>query len=290
MKKFLLLFILVFTFQTSAQIEDRFSYLLDQDLKNFARPLATSLGVGFNSAGYNDAKISKLFGFSFGFRGMVAFIPDEQLTFKPEGLPEFYTADQETATIYGGSGSSYAGPAGYLSYPSGINQDMVPLVYPQMAFSMFGTELMVRFLPEIPVGDEKLKLLGFGVSHSVSQYFPLLPVNIAVQFMYNSLSVTNIIEVTNTAFNAHVSKTFGVFIAYGGLQFENTSVDFEYTYQDPNGTNPELDDTKVKLNLEGDNKVRLTVGGALRLAFFVLNADYSLGSQNVLSGGLSFEF
>lgn len=289
-KYFLFVLFFLFSIQISAQLEDRFQSLLEQDLEEFSRPLATSIGVGLNSGGYNDAYVSKLFGFSLGLKAMVMFVPDDQLTFTPEGLPDPYSADKETATIYGGSGSNYAGPLGYISYPAGIDQQQVPLAYPQASVSALGTEVMLRFLPELQVGDEKLKLFGFGVKHSISQYIPLIPVDIAVQYMYNSLSITNIVDVTNSAFNAHVSRSFGLFRLYGGLQYEMTSVDLEYTYNAPDGVTSELDGTEVKLSLEGDNKVRLTAGAALDLAFFVLNADYSIGSQNVLTAGLSFEF
>lgn len=291
MKKiFLILIFFLFSLNLTAQLEDRFGYLLEKDLKNFVQPFATSLGVGFNSGLFHNAYVSKSFGFSLSFKGMLILIPDEELSFTPEGLPNGYTASKPTSTIYGGVGTNYAGPLGYLSYPSGIDVNQVPLVFPQLTFSFMGTELLFRFLPEIQAGDEKVKMLGIGLKHNISQYIPLSPVSFAVQGIYQTFSISNIIEINNLAFNAQVSRQFGIALLYGGLQYEKTNLDFEYTYTDPNGINPQLDGDLIKLSLEGENNLRLIVGGALKLAFIVLNADFGLGKQNVATAGLTFEF
>ncbi len=292
MKKHLswLIITLLFASQVNAQLEDRFGYLLEKDLSAYAQPLATSLGVAFNSGGYHDASVSKLFGFSIGVKGMFIFIPDNQKTFTPQGLPAGYNATEETATIYGNKGAAYSGPLGYLTYPPGLDRSWVPAAFPQATVSVLGTELLVRYLPTIKVGDEELDLFGFGIKHSVSQYIPLLPVDIAVQFLYNKLTITNLLDVKNTAFNIHASKSLGVLLVYGGLQYESTSVDFTYKFTDPNGISPGQKNQEITLSLNGENSFRVTVGAALKLAFFVLNADYSVGSQGVFTTGFSFEF
>lgn len=290
MKKLIVIFALFFSaVQTNAQVEDRFQSLLETDLKEFAKPLATSIGVGFNSGSYHDAYVPKIFGFSIGVRGMLMLIPDAQLTFTPKGLPEHYNADKETATIFGGKGTAYSGPLGYITYPAGINKNYFPLATPQASVSMFGTELMVRYLPEIQVGDETLKLFGFGIKHSISQYIPLIPIDIAVQYTNNSFSVSNIVEVKTSAFNIHASKSLGLATVYGGIQYETSKLDLEYTYKDQNGTAPQLNNKKIKLSFEDKSNMRLTAGAAVNLAFLVINADYSIGTQNTVSVGVSLE-
>ena len=291
MKKIILtLIFFLFSLNLTAQLEDRFGYLLEKDLKNFVQPFATSLGVGFNSGLFHNAYVSKSFGFSLSLKGMLILIPDDELSFTPEGLPNGYEATKTTSTIYGGAGSNYDGPLGYLSYPSGINVDQVPLIFPQISFSFMGTELLFRYLPEIQAGDEKVKMLGIGLKHNFSQYIPFVPVSFAVQGIYQTFSLSNIVEINNLAFNVQASRQFGIALLYGGLQYEKTNLDFEYTYTDPNGINPELDGNLIKLSSEGENNFRLIVGGALKLAFFVLNADFGLGKQNVATVGLTFEF
>ena len=292
MKK-VLAFVIAFSLSIPgfAQLEDRFGFLTQSEVEKYVQPFGTSLGMAFNSASYYSAKVPDLFGFSISFRGMYIMIPDDDLTFTPEINRSGYDTSTPTATVYGGEGTAYYGPDGYIAYPPGIDESALPFALPQVSASFMGTEVMLRYLPSIQLGDdEDLSMFGLGVKHSISRYIPLLPVDIAVQFLYNSLEITNVMDLTAYAFNAHASKTFGVFTAYGGLQYETSSFDIEYTYTDPNGTNPVLDGTKIKASIDGDNNFRFTFGGALKLAVLVINADLGIGSQLVASSGLTFEF
>ncbi len=292
-KKILTTFLIsiMFTGSIYAQLDDRFSLLDENDIVKYAKPLVTSLGTALSSGGYHTAKVSKLFGFSIGIKGMLIFIPNDQLTFDPS-LPPEYAKGQPTATIFGEKGGIYGGPYGYITYPDGFNQTNIPFGVPQATISALGTELLVRFIPTIKLNKDELSFLGIGVKHCISQWIPLIPVDVAVQILYNKLEVTNMISSTNLAFNAHASQSFGIFTAYGGLQYESSNFDFTYTIKgDPNSGNPSLRaDRKIEKQIEGDNKFRLTIGGALHFAFLTLSADYSLGSQSVFTGGLTFGF
>ena len=274
-----------------AQLEDRFGFLTQSEVEKYVQPLGTTLGMAFNSASYYSARVPDFFKFSFSLRGMYIIIPDADRTFTPEINKPGYDTNIPTATVYGGEGTAYYGPDGYIAYPPGIDESALPFALPQVSASVMGTEVMLRYLPSIKLGDEnKLNMFGFGIKHTISRYIPLLPVDIAVQFLYNSLEVTNVMNLTAYAINAHASKSFGVFTAYGGFQYESSSFDIEYTYTDPNGTNPILDGTKIKADIKGDNNFRFTFGGALKLAVIVINADLGIGSQLVASTGLTFEF
>ncbi|MGE5456834.1 MAG: DUF6588 family protein [Methanococcaceae archaeon] len=291
-KLFILLFIFsFFSKPVFSQVEDRFTFLKESEVSKFVQPMVTTLGTALNSSSYHTAHVPAVFGFSIGFKGMMVLIPEDQLTFTPT-LPNGYNADMKTATIYGSKGGFYAGPNGYITYPEGINEKNIPLVYPQLTASLLGTEVLLRYLPEITVGDRKLSVLGLGLKHSISQYIPLLPVDIAAQILYNSFKVSDLIDVSNIAFNAEVSKTFGLFTAYGGLQYESTKFELNYTLKgDPASGDPELrNGKKITANIDGKNQMRMTLGGALNLAFITLNADLGLGSQTVVTTGLTFAF
>ncbi len=194
----------------------------------------------------------------------------------------------ETATFFGEKGAAVPGTQGYLVYPPGVNQSSVPTAMPQIAVSTLGTELMLRYIPAFDIEDVSFDLFGIGVKHSISQYIPLLPVDIAVQIMYNKFALDGpdlLIETSNLAFNAHASRSFGLVTLYGGLQYESTTLDLDYTYKSDIGI-----DEQVKASIDGENGVRLTLGAALRLAVVVLNADINIGSQTALIAGLNFEF
>lgn len=290
MKKYLLMLLclLFYSSNTFSQVEDRFTFLNESEVGKFTKPLATTIGTALNSGAFHSAHVAKLFGFSLSFKGMMVMIPSDQKTFNPT-LPAGYNADKSTATIYGekDGGSLYGGPNGYIAYPGGIGESNIPLLFPQASISMLGTEAMVRYMPNLKVGETEVSLFGVGLKHSVSQYFILLPVDIAVQVLYNSFKVKDLVDVSNIAFNAHVSKSFGLFTAYGGIQYESTKFDLSYTFK---GNSSDIKSREIKASVDGDNNIRMTVGAAVKLAIFVLNADYSLGSQSTLTGGLTFEF
>ncbi|HSP86769.1 MAG TPA: DUF6588 family protein [Ignavibacteriaceae bacterium] len=274
-----------------AQVEDRFGFFTESEITEYARPFGTSLGMAFNSASYHTAKVADFFGFSISFRGMYILVPDEDLTFTPN-LPG-YTAvgNQETATVYGNEGASYYGPNGFIVYPPGIDRSSLPVILPQIAGSFMGTELMLRYLPSITLGDEEdLSMFGFGLKHNISRYIPLSPVDISVQFLYNNLEITGVMDISAYAFNAHASKSFGLFTLYGGMQYESSTFDLQYTFTDPSNLDPLKKGQEINVSIDGDNNFRGTLGGSLKLAVIVLNIDYSLGTQSVLSGGLTFEF
>lgn len=273
-----------------SQVEDRFGFFTEAEISEYARPFGTSLGMAFNSASYHSAKVADLIGFSLSLRGMLILIPDDDLTFTPS-LPNGYSSTP-TATIYGKEGAAYYGPQGFIVYPQGIDRSSIPVVLPQISASFMGSEVMLRYLPSISLGsgDEELSMFGIGLKHSISRYIPLSPVDISVQFLYNSLEITNVMDISSYAFNAHASKSFGLFILYGGLQYESSTFDLEYTFTDPSNLDPQKAGQTIKVSIDGDNNFRGTLGGTLKLALIALNIDYSLGAQSVLSGGLTFEF
>ena len=293
-KSLLLLTLLFFTVRPAfSQIEDRFGQLTSQNAVEYAKPFATTLGTAMNSSGYYTADYSSFFSFSISFRGMYIMIPESQKSFTPSFSDIGYEANKETATIYGDKGAAYAGPDGYIVMPPGINQSGIPVGYPQVAASFMGTQVLLRYLPKIPLGDENdLSLFGIGVAHNISQYIPLFPVDLAVQILYNNFEITNLMNLKNFAFNAHASKTFGLITPYFGLQYESTSLDLSYKIKgDSQSGDPNLrTDKDVSVTIDGSNNFRATVGAALKLAVIVLNADFSLSSQPVVTGGLTFEF
>lgn len=288
---FLILFILCSS-GTFSQVEDRFAALSETNVKLYAQPFATAFGTAMNSAGYHSASIADLFGFSISFQGMYILIPDDQLTYSPS-LPAGYTTGP-TATIFGNKGSAYAGPAGYITTPPGVDVSAMPMAIPQVSLSLMGTEVLLRYLPEIKLGNknEKLSLLGLGAKHNISRYIPLIPIDVAVQILYNKLEITDLLKSKNLAFNAHASKTFGILTPYFGLQYESSSLDITYKINgDPASGDPALQsDRNVSVSLDGDNNFRATLGASLKLAIIVLNADVNLGSLTTFTGGLSFEF
>lgn len=287
----LVIALLFFLIKPAFSQEDQFNALSPSQVDQFVQPFATSLGEGLNTGGFHTAHVSKLFGFSVSFKGMYILIPNSQKTFTPS-LPQGYTSDKPTATFWGDKGAVYSGPNGYITYPNGINQASIPFVFPQVTASFMGTEVLVRYVPKLKVGGRDLDFFGFGIRHSISQYIPLIPVDVAVQFLYNKLTVSNLIDASSIAINGEVSKTFGPLTAYGGLQYESSKFDLSYNVKaDPNSGDPFVrQGGSVSASVNGKGNFRMILGASVKLAVVALSVDYNISSQSVISGGISFEF
>lgn len=300
MKKiFFTLLIILFSQNVFSQGGIRVDNLPSWEAEKYVKPLATYLGTYFNSGTYNSADVPDLFGFRFSIVGMITLIPESQRTFKADPRVNGGDGLSETATIFGNKGEYYLSNNGFVIYPAGLGLKSIPLGIYQVSGSLLGTELMLRYFPTLKFEDLKAGFFGFGLKHEISRYFPLLPLDLSVQLLYNTLLIENKtndpsdyvkFDSKNFAFNVHASKTIGVLIVYGGLQYESSGLDVSYYFKDPDNIYPSLAGKVYDISVNGDNHFRLTLGSAVKLAFFVLNLDANITSQTTFTLGMSFEF
>jgi len=265
------------TFDPEADLTTKLQELAEGNAKGYMQPFATALGTAINSGLYHTAKIHRIPGFDFGLRAMVVDVPTEGLTYISKPL------DTESSTVFGEKTSATS------SLPGGLDKTRVPFVVAQVTIGLFmGTEINIRFLPEIEISDDigTIDLTGFGLSHSIDQYMPvplpLLP-KLSVGYMRQEFNVGDILTSTHTAFNIRLSKSVPLLTVYLGAQIESTDMDLTYTEN--------ITKTEVNVSLKGDNSFRYT--GGLRLSIFPLigiNADYSAGEYNAVNIGLTFSF
>ncbi|MCJ7554054.1 MAG: hypothetical protein MUO34_09235 [Ignavibacteriaceae bacterium] len=303
MKKILSVFLLsviLFSSLSFAQTGMNPNSLPPNEASEYLRPLSTWFGTYLNSGTYYDADVSELFGFKFNLIGLWTLIPDDQKTFQPNPQISGVENVDPSATVFGNKASYYLGSNGFYTYPTGLSLNAVPMGIYQFAGSFYNTELMLRFFPKVKFGDAKVGIFGFGIKHEISSHIPLLPVHISVQILYNNFALEYIgddpvnytkIKSNNFAFNVHASKTFaGMFIVYSGLQYESSTMDFGYYFEDENNSYPELGNQVQNLSIDGDNSIRFTLGGAVKLGFFVVNADVNLTKLTTFTTGLSLDF
>lgn len=303
MKKILSVFLLSFLYLSPisiAQIGVNLNSLPPDEVSQYIKPLSTWFGTYLNSGNYYNANVDDLFGFKFSIIGLWSLIPEDQKTFQPKPQVAGVVEVDPTATVFGNKSSYFLSSQGFFTYPAGLSLNAVPMGIYQFSGSLLNTELMVRFFPRVKFSDVKVGLFGFGLKHEISSHIPLLPLDISVQFLYNNFGFEYVgdesenytkIESNNFAFNVHASKTFGgLFIAYSGLQFESSSMELGYFFEDPNGLYPQLANKKHDVKIDGDNTLRLTLGGAVKLGFFVLNADVNVTKFTTFTTGISFDF
>jgi len=273
--------------------------LAPDDAKEYSKPLATYFGTYFNSGAYYSADLPQTFQFKFSIIGMYSIIGDGQKTFTPNPGVEGYSNSGSTATFVGGKGSYQIGSGGFLAYPGGFDVGGVGAGIYQLAGSYYGTELMLRFFPSIKINDVTTGLWGIGLKHNISQWFQGMPFDLAVQVLFNNFNLENnsddeteyiMFDSKNFAINAHASKTFSeMFIVYGGLQYESSSMDLDYYFNDPNELYPSIRDTRQSTSVDGDNVFRFTAGGAIKLLPVVFNLDFNLTTLFTIAGGISLQ-
>jgi len=269
-----------------------------ESVKGYVQPVGDLFGTNINSGFYHSAAIPKSgFHLAIDIVAMGAMVGDDQKVYEVK-LPAGFNplgGSLKTATVFGGKGTLFEDyengqPTGLKFRGSDgiINTSLFPLAVPQLTIGyVYGTEATVRFIttPEISGGKfPKTTLFGVGARHSVSQYIPDSPIDLAVGVFYSTFKAGDIIDANSIAFGAQASKKFSVLVLYGGLQSEKSRMNLKYNSSDP------LLPPAVDITLDGANTFRGTVGVGLALGVFNIFADANFGTITGFSGGIGFGF
>jgi hypothetical protein len=279
----------------------------------YVTPAVNAFGMDLNSGLFHTAKVggSLPFGLNLyvGVQVAGALVPSSDKSFTlgyldyadsvvtPNGWRHATDSVINAPTIFGGKqkgiiktyfGNSQVGVAD-STIGGLVSTSIAPLPIPQIGLgSLFGTDVMVRFLPQIKISNYgKLQLFGWALRHSISQYIPLCPLDIAVQLGSQNFSIkdtagSNVFKLSTFAANIEVSKTLAFLTVYGGLQVESSKVDVSYSFTPVGETQP----VPVSFSLNGKNKFRALVGLDLGLGMLTINGDYSVGAVNAVTAGI----
>jgi hypothetical protein len=209
--------------------------------------------------------------------------------------------DEETGLLLREDPTDPTSPPVRLTLPPGVvDTPVAPLIIPQLgAGTLFGTDVMLRYLPKTRLKSYgTIGVFGVGVRHSISQYIPMSPIDLAVQGVYNSVSLEDqnlegdVLDASGYAFNLQASKSLPVLPVtfYGGLQYETFSAEYAYEF-DPASFSGSSDIEPVSFTLDQDatNSVRGLAGVSITLAVVRINADYSLAANDVVTVGIGVQ-
>lgn len=193
-----------------------------------------------------------------------------------------------------------------------VNMNIMPTAFLQARLGIFkGTEVKLRYFPQIAQQDVKVGLYGAGLQHDFTSWIPadrIFPIAIAgvVAFSHvgasydftNQQIVSGVnqrfdLSLSSWLFQLQASTKMKIFNVYGGLGYVSGSSDFDVLgnyevmagipldeqtnqFQDPFSVTNEVSD------------VRATLGASLRLGFFGMNVDYNISKFNTASVGLHF--
>lgn len=199
--------------------------------------------------------------------------PDGQLVFDPQSTP------------------SGVGTLERDIPPALLSTSIAPLIVPQLSVgSVAGTDVQVRYLPSTEYQDYgSVGLTGVALRHDIDQWFPVpVPFNLAAQGAWNQVIIedsggSEVMDASGWAFNLQASKGVPVLpvVFYGGLQYESFGVDYEYTFEGPQGG-----ENEISLSQDAATTTRAIAGLSLTLAIIRINVDYSItNGSNVVTGG-----
>lgn len=167
----------------------------------YITPWANAFGAAVNGNWYNTAKPHKLGGFDITLGASVGYVPESDNTYDVSkiGLKTF-TGTGMAPTISGPdnagptlTGTTVAGiPPVTFQTPPGTNWKYMPVPSLQAGIGLpFGSELKIRYIPRITIGEGDISSWGVGLLHSLMQYLPgdkLLPFDVSVFGGYTKLT------------------------------------------------------------------------------------------------------
>jgi hypothetical protein len=277
--------------QAQTDLENVIKQQSSQTVAGYLQPLVDMFGANMHAGYYHNAYVP-VSGFSIGFDiiAMGSVVQDAQKKYMANTPAGFNPGEFETSTVFGGKGTTVPHktvPGLEFKGSDGIiNTSMFPLAVPQLRIgSLYGTEVLLRFaiIPEMNDGAIPVTTLwGVGANHSLSQYIPNSPLDIAAGFFYDSFTMGDIINFKGMTANLHASKSIKILLLYGGVAWEKSTMNLTYNSSDTSVRE------EVNLDLTGANTFRFTMGVGISLGIFKIFADANFGSITHYSGGIGF--
>jgi hypothetical protein len=273
-----------------AQLEENLTSLTGDQTQGYLGPLATGLSACLNSGIFKSGDVP-VAGVNVTLDVKASYIgfSDESRVYTTPAVAGYPST--EAPTVVGDTHSvsvdhETLGSAAQFQYPGGFDMEHFGVAVPQLTVgSVLGTRAMVRWI-SLSLGDEDLgdlSLFGIGAQHSISQYLPGIPVDLAAGFMWQTFKIGDgTVDASATTFNVTGSKTLGpgpvTLVPYVGMGLDSFNMDAEY----------DTGDETLKVEFDRQNDFHFTLGAGLNLPVVKVHAEYNVAAENGFAGGLSF--
>lgn len=272
-----------------AQFEANLEGMSDANVQSYLAPLHDALGSTLNSAVFKTGYVPPNgFTFTIGAAAMAVGFEDADRVYTPtdpEGFKSLETT--KVPTIIGDpNGVTVAGEDELtMGYPGGLDLSGFEVAVPQISVgSVAGTRVIGRFIA-VDVGDsdlEDLSYWGAGVQHSITQWIPTLPVDLAAGAFVHRFEIGNdLLDSTAWLFNLTASREFGILQPYVGIGYETISSTVKAEDED-------LPEESIDLTLERENTVHFTAGAMLKIPGVAIFGEYNAAAGSGFAIGLDF--
>ena len=274
-----------------AQLSDNLGALTGENTKKYLGPLPDALSGTMNSAIFTSGKVPKAgINFAVGVKVMGVSFDDQDRLYTPTDPPGFTSVPpiEPVPTVIGGTDAvAQSGQGGTTQYyPGGFDIGEFAFAAPQLSIgSVMGTRAVIRWFAQDFASDnfiEKISFFGIGAQHSISQYLPAFPLDLAAGVFYQSFKVNDrLLDIQTVHFDVTGSRSFGPVQPYGALGIDTFRMDAEY--EDSN--NP---GSRISVDFDRTSHVHMTAGVLANFAFVKLHAEANIAAANGVAVGLSF--
>ncbi len=277
--------------RAGAQLSDNLGALSGENTKKYLGPLPDAMSGTMNSAIFTSGSVPKVgINFSIGLKVMGVKFDDKERLYMPTDPPGFTSVPpiEQVPTVIGGTSAVAQSGQGGASqyYPGGFDIDQFAFAAPQLNIGSFmGTRAVIRWFAYDFAADnfiEKISFFGIGAQHSISQYLPTLPVDLAAGFFYQSFKINDqLLDTKAIHFDVTGSRSFGIVQPYAALGFDTFKMDAVYEDQNNPGNN-------ISVDFDRNSNVHLTAGVLANLAFVKLHGEANIAATNGVAVGLTF--
>ncbi len=324
-----LVFLLSFPFASTAQDDiDQFLQESAEDGEKlvgaYISPAIKAFSLGLNQGWYNTAKPHKIAGVDLTASFSLLKVPSSEQLFDVNALgltsvtlvdnngdpltngniptilgPDTPPTFSPSATVNDGTidqSDDFQGPGGLeLGSDVKLLKNKMPAAMIQLGFGLpKGTDIKLRLVPKVDVGDGKFNMFGIGVMHDVKQYIPgikNLPFDLSAFVGYTKIKLdvpfdpgqNGVFEVSSTTIQGVISKKVAVLTFYGGLGYNIAKSKLAMLGTYDIGGSPINDPVDLSFAASG---FRTTVGMRLKLAVLTLHGDYTLQKYSALTVGV----
>ena len=271
-----------------AQLQDNLGALTGDNAKGYLGPLPKALSGTLNAAIFQSGKVAKAgVHLTVGVHLMGVSFDDNDRTYSPTDPPGFQsTSAVKAPTVIGDPNAvPQSGQGGTTLYhPGGFDIGEFAVAVPQVTIgSVMGTSAVVRWI-SLDLGDSdfgKLDLLGIGGQHSISQYVPGLPVDVAAGVFYQTFNMSDdLIKTKVFHFDVTANKGFSMVQPYVGVGFDTFDMKSKYTDSTTGET--------IKVDFDKESNAHLTIGALLNLPVVKIHGEFNAAAANGAAVGLSF--
>jgi len=280
-------------FATAAKagiIEDNLAAYRGETAEGYLRPLSEGLGQSLNTGFFTTAQIPKDgVHVRLELQLMSVFFEDGDGVFLAKANDEFENQDEtEVSTVVGPlTGTTLEGDSGTgYAFPGGLDLGSVSLVMPQITVgSVVGTEATLRWIA-IDSGSTdvgKINLIGFGVRHSISQWFDW-NFDVAASAFYQKITAgdQDLMDGNALSLGGQVSKTFGMFEPFGSVTWDSWKMTASWTAF---AETPSQEDQTI--DFQTDTNLHFLAGAGIRVSVLRFYGAVNFAQRVGISAGLS---